>query len=121
MEDEEIKNIKHKELSDAFGKLAIQQEIYHNMSLGVVNLVKELQQFDEGVELRDNVESGAVPTFYCEHVGIQLTFKCPICQVQHWHGDTKGHRISHCECWKGGYYIARERRHYSNPSKISHV
>ena len=73
--------------------------------------------------LRDRSEFEEIPTFdvvasgdfyYAgsSNRGCHLTFDCPVCGKINSHGGEygilgggDGHRCSHCECWKDGYYI----------------
>jgi hypothetical protein len=51
------------------------------------------------------------PVFVVEVDGLAASFVCPRCKATNKHGlgpsgQSYGHRLSHCECWRPrGYYI----------------
>jgi hypothetical protein len=55
-----------------------------------------------------------IPIFAVECEGLSASFRCPECGATHTHGtgpdgQSFGHRLSHCECWKpGGYFLRQE-------------
>jgi hypothetical protein len=76
--------------------------------------------------LRPREEFPDVPTFEvrpegrfrCQSGGwgCYLVFRCPVCGHENNHGGSydrpgegDGHRVSHCGCWEGGYYIREVR------------
>jgi hypothetical protein len=53
-----------------------------------------------------------LPVFQVKVEGLTATFRCPTCGATNRHGlgpegQSFGHRLSHCECWRPkGYYLA---------------
>lgn len=56
-----------------------------------------------------------LPTFLCvrNRRTNSMSFICPRCAKKNTHGCCgkvfgagDGHRVSHCPCWKNGYYVA---------------
>jgi hypothetical protein len=59
-----------------------------------------------------NEQPGQIPTFEVTRRGRSLVFTCPRCGSENSHGACgpevgagNGHRVAHCRCWSGGYYI----------------
>jgi hypothetical protein len=51
-----------------------------------------------------------LPVFAVECEGLTASFRCPTCGAINRHGlgpdgRTFGHRLGHCQCWAGGYYL----------------
>lgn len=56
--------------------------------------------------LVDKSEFPEVPTFKAELKKGLACFICPVCGKEDSHGGGgSGHVISHCGCWKGGYFL----------------
>jgi hypothetical protein len=57
------------------------------------------------------------PVFLCDPVENQWTFWCPYCRTQHWHSNSRGHRVAHCFSAEGraafdrGYILQLHPRH----------
>lgn len=49
------------------------------------------------------------PTFPCQESRGQLWFTCPTCGKRNLHGTGEGHRVAHCTCWPGGYFLVKDR------------
>ena len=81
-------------------------EIINNRGLKSRSRFPEIPTFEVATEnWQHRLRDGTVDR------GCQLTFTCPVCGKENYHGGSYGHRVSHCDCWSKGYNLKEKHDH----------